>query len=259
MALPRLEVPQEVVKAYIIAQAVAHGLNPRIVIAIVKSEGGYDVNAHGDLTQGGSYGPFQFNLLSGSMGARFQAEKHLDPSDPKNWQAMVDYAIEYISAHRDVRSIQSQWHGVNNDPHINGPIVTSGVGSPQNVADFLAAVFAGWGNTGDSPGGPDPAPPVNDPIEPVAGECGPIMSVTWGGPGNAVPVPVFNGAALACEIQHSMEALGRELLTKLEDIGSETLLVTLKVLATLVAIALLVLGIAILTNAAQVLNGETEG
>lgn len=89
------------------------GVNPEIALRVANSEGnsppssrrggsifGVNINAREK-----SYGAFQLNTMGG-VGARFQKDTGLDPSDPKNEAATIKYALEVAR-----REGWKQWYG----------------------------------------------------------------------------------------------------------------------------------------------------
>jgi hypothetical protein len=94
---------------YIQEAAVARGIDPQVALRVAKSEGlargvwQSEVIGGDKDQQEPSYGPFQ--LLKGGgdtgfaegLGNRFEAETGLDPADPKNWKAAVDFALDVAS------------------------------------------------------------------------------------------------------------------------------------------------------------------
>lgn len=113
-----LSTTQEV-RDYVQAGAIARGIDPRIADSIVRHEGGYDPSrwtSPGDVTQGTSWGPFQLNYLTGSLGSLFTLATGIRlgaDNVQDTWQRQVDWTLDYLARIKDNKSaIQSQWHGV---------------------------------------------------------------------------------------------------------------------------------------------------
>jgi hypothetical protein len=88
----------QALRNYIIGRANALGLDARAVIADVMGEGGFQ-GAVGDVSLGGSYGPFQ--LFRGGAGAAAISRGYTTPSGLKTWAntpAGIDYALRGIAA-----------------------------------------------------------------------------------------------------------------------------------------------------------------
>lgn len=91
---------------YIRAMAQKYGINPDAAVAVAKSEGlsGFKSGIPGE----NSFGAFQLN--DKGMGAEFQKATGLDPSDPRNERATIDYAMKRAS----VIGNWGPWHGAKN-------------------------------------------------------------------------------------------------------------------------------------------------
>lgn len=113
---------------YIRKAAQARGIDPDIAVRVAKSEGlarntwQSNVN-HPTRGREPSYGPFQ--LLEGGkggwpagMGNDFRRQTGLDPSDPRNAFATVDFALD-----RAAKGGWSPWYGARN----------SGIGNMQGI------------------------------------------------------------------------------------------------------------------------------
>jgi hypothetical protein len=71
------------------AAAIKHGIDPDVAMRVARSEGLRDFL--GD--KGKSGGAFQL-YTGGGLGNEFQQETHLNPLDPKNEAATIDYAMQ---------------------------------------------------------------------------------------------------------------------------------------------------------------------
>lgn len=74
---------------YIRETAKKHGVDPEIALKVAKSEGLRDFSGDG----GKSGGAFQL-YTGGGLGNKFKKETGLDPLDPKNEKATIDYALQ---------------------------------------------------------------------------------------------------------------------------------------------------------------------
>jgi hypothetical protein len=87
---------------YIRQAAQQRGIDPDIAVAVARSEGGVDVFQQSKVRKNGvqepSFGPFQ--LLKGGngfpmgMGNDFMTRTGLDPADPNNAHATIDFALD---------------------------------------------------------------------------------------------------------------------------------------------------------------------
>lgn len=83
------------------AAALRYGIDPDVAVRVARSEG--LGNYRGD--HGTSFGAFQLHV-GGGLGDVFQRETGLDPRDPKNERAMIDWTL------RNVRRYGwGPWHG----------------------------------------------------------------------------------------------------------------------------------------------------
>lgn len=85
------------IEAYIRQSAIQRGINPDVAVAVAKSEGGLkDPTRQSDYVKNGvreqSYGPFQL-YMGGGLGNKALAAG-IDPRDPNQWQAGVDFALD---------------------------------------------------------------------------------------------------------------------------------------------------------------------
>ena len=83
---------------YIRQQAIARGIDPDVAVKVAQSEGLGSFQSS-VIQKGGqrepSYGAFQL-YTGGGMGNEFQQATGLDPSDPKNERATIDYALDNV-------------------------------------------------------------------------------------------------------------------------------------------------------------------
>lgn len=97
---------QEDVQNYIIQAAKAKGVNPDEALKVYAAEGlagdpteNWQSKIVADGKREESYGPFQLNMGPQGVGTIMLKETGLDPRDPKNWQAGVDYALGHAAKH----------------------------------------------------------------------------------------------------------------------------------------------------------------
>lgn len=84
-------------EAYIRQAARALGIDPDTAVKVAKSEGLQEGTWQSNIGKGTShreqsYGDFQLNT-QGGLGTEFQRQTRLNPTDPANWQRMVDFAL----------------------------------------------------------------------------------------------------------------------------------------------------------------------
>jgi hypothetical protein len=94
-------------EAYIRESAKKHGIDPDIAMKVARSEGlsNFQSGVFKNGKQEPSYGAFQL-YTGGGLGNKFQKETGLDPSDPKNERATIDYALGEAA-----KSGWGQWYG----------------------------------------------------------------------------------------------------------------------------------------------------
>ena len=98
-----------IIEAYIRQAAIARGIDPDIAVRVARSEGGLtDPVRQSDVVRNGvreqSFGPFQL-YMAGGLGNRALAAG-IDPRDPDQWQAGVDFALDEAK-----RAGWGQWYG----------------------------------------------------------------------------------------------------------------------------------------------------
>ena len=79
---------------YIRETAKKYGVDPDVALKVAKSEGLRDFSGDG----GKSGGAFQL-YTGGGLGNKFKKETGLDPLDPANEKATIDYALKHASQH----------------------------------------------------------------------------------------------------------------------------------------------------------------
>jgi hypothetical protein len=81
---------------YIRATAQKYGIDPDVAVRVARSEGlvGFTSGIPGEQ----SFGAFQLNT-QGGLGNVFRRQTGLDPSNPRNERATIDFALKYASQH----------------------------------------------------------------------------------------------------------------------------------------------------------------
>src|SRR5215831_2373084 len=104
------------------ATAQRYGIDPDVAVKVAKSEG------LGDFTgdKGTSFGAYQLHI-GGGLGDNFYRDTGLDPRDPKNENATIDYALRHAAS-----SGWSAFHGAANTGI--GPMAGIGGGGTQALA-----------------------------------------------------------------------------------------------------------------------------
>jgi hypothetical protein len=136
-------------EGYIRETAVKHGVDPDIAVKVAKSEGLRDFSGDG----GKSGGAFQL-YTGGGLGNTFQKDTGLDPLDPKNEKATIDYALQKAS-----QGGWGPWHGAKKvgvgeydgisgsgasaQGASDGKIPETTIGSPPAGTDTAQTGFAG--------------------------------------------------------------------------------------------------------------------
>jgi len=97
--------------AYIRETAAKYGIDPEVALKVARSEGLSTFQS--SVTQKGgkrepSWGAFQL-YTGGGLGNQFQKETGLDPSDPANEKATIDYALKTAA-----KVGWGPWHGAKN-------------------------------------------------------------------------------------------------------------------------------------------------
>ena len=90
--------------------AIKYGIDPEVALRVAKSEGlaNYQSTVVKKGVREPSWGAFQL-YTGGGLGNRFQKETGLDPKDPKNEDATIDYALRYAAKHG-----WGSWYGAKN-------------------------------------------------------------------------------------------------------------------------------------------------
>ena len=131
---------------YIRETAKKYGIDPEVALKVAKSEG-LSTFRSGVRTKSGkeepSWGAFQL-YTGGGLGNQFQKETGLDPSDPKNEKATIDYALKTAA-----KVGWGPWHGAKN----TGIGEYEGIsgGAAQTASTGAATATAGDTTSSDTP------------------------------------------------------------------------------------------------------------
>lgn len=161
-------------EAFIRAEAARRGINPNVAMAVAKSEGFNSfqstVRGNGPNGREDSWGAFQL-FMGGGLGNEFQKATGLDPRDPANERATIQYALDAARKggwgpfHGAKNTGISQWQGIDRgtaagnttktEVHIGSVVVQPKTDDPQQWAtEFGNAVrnraFAGQANGGQN-------------------------------------------------------------------------------------------------------------
>jgi hypothetical protein len=131
-----------------IAQAAQKwGVDPEIALRVAQSEGGLNDWIQSGVAKGGrrepSFGPFQLLVGGGDsgfpegMGNQLLKERGIDPRDPNNADAVIDFAMEQAS-----KKGWGQWYGAAKA----GVGKFDGIRGPQSVTDNAPNKTAGYGD-----------------------------------------------------------------------------------------------------------------
>jgi len=109
---------------YIGLTARKYGIDPNVALRVAQSEGlsSFSSGIRGE----NSWGAFQLNT-QGGMGSDFQRETGLNPADPKNEKATIDYALKRASRegwgafHGAANTGIGRWQGINRGVTANAP------------------------------------------------------------------------------------------------------------------------------------------
>lgn len=110
-------------EAYIRAAAAKRGINPNTAMAVARSEGFNSFQSSVPVAGGpngreDSWGAFQL-YMGGGLGNEFQKKTGLDPRDPNNERATIDFALDHASKnswaafHGAKNTGISPWQGIN--------------------------------------------------------------------------------------------------------------------------------------------------
>lgn len=176
---------------YIRQAAIARGIDPDITVRVAKSEGGVNDYIQSKVRKNGvqepSFGPFQLlvggqgTIFPEGMGNQMLRETGLDPRDPKNAQASIDFALDQAK-----NKGWGQWYGAK----AIGVTGKHGIGSQVASQQSSAPQASGT-----------PAPAMGDPITigtaPVAQSGGIMGAFSPGAVSSQQPDPSLRQAITA--------------------------------------------------------------
>lgn len=120
-------------EAFIRAEAIKRGIDPDIAMKVARSEG-FDTFQSSVIRRDGtrepSFGAFQL-YTGGGLGNIFQKQTGLDPADPKNERATIEFALDQAKA-----GGWSPWHGWRGAPNAGigaGVAANSGSGGGSST------------------------------------------------------------------------------------------------------------------------------
>jgi hypothetical protein len=85
------------IEQFIIQEAARQGIDPRIALAVARSEGLGNPVANAPSEQ--SYSAFQLNMARGAVGDQMLRQTGIDPSLPENEKAAIAYALRHVRQH----------------------------------------------------------------------------------------------------------------------------------------------------------------
>jgi hypothetical protein len=130
--------------AYIRERAGAYGIDPETALRVARSEGLR--NPIGD--NGTSFGAFQLHV-GGGVGDEFRRATGLDPSDPANERATIDYALKIAAQrgwapyHGAARVGVGQWEGISGKGAANDNLsarTSEGYAAQRDTAQYEARI-----------------------------------------------------------------------------------------------------------------------
>jgi hypothetical protein len=174
-------------KADLIRQtAIKYGIDPEIALKVAKSEGLSSFRSGVRTKSGGeepSFGAFQL-YTGGGLGNKFKAETGLDPSDPKNEDATIDYALRTAA-----KTGWGPWNGAKNTGIGEWQGITGKGGSNMDklkeAADQSGAVAADTTIKGTNTDTSTPDVAQSGPAAAAAGSTGDFLTKLKDPQGNA--------------------------------------------------------------------------
>ena len=120
---------------FIRATAMKYGISPEVALRVAKSEGLNSFKSgviQKDGTEEPSFGAFQL-YTGGGLGNQFQKDTGLDPADPNNEKATIDYALKHAS-----KVGWGPWHGAKNTGIGQYEGIGAGSGGAGATTDFYS-------------------------------------------------------------------------------------------------------------------------
>lgn len=147
-------------ETYIRGAAEARGIDPDVAVQVARSEGlyanpneAYQSNVYNGNRREPSFGPFQ--LHRSYLGRDFEQATGLDLTDPDNWAATVDFALDHAATngwgafHGAANTGISNQEGLQN-AQVFGPVVTAGIPTPRPDMTMHEQVIAGMNQARDA-------------------------------------------------------------------------------------------------------------
>jgi hypothetical protein len=143
--------------AYIRETAKKYGIDPEVALKVAKSEGlsTFQSSVVGKKGREPSWGAFQL-YTGGGLGNQFQKETGLDPSDPKNEKATIDYALKTAA-----KVGWGPWHGAKN----TGIGEWEGIGGAARTAASETGKASGYGGVGSDAAASERAAAGSDTVQ----------------------------------------------------------------------------------------------
>jgi hypothetical protein len=119
---------------FILETAKKYGIDPATALRVAKSEGlgNFQSGVFKNGVQEPSFGAFQL-YTGGGLGNEFQKETGLDPSDPKNEKATIEYALQKAS-----QGGWGPWNGAKNTGIGQFEGIGAGPGGAGTTTDFYS-------------------------------------------------------------------------------------------------------------------------
>jgi hypothetical protein len=131
-----INAPANEVSAYVTQAAEARGIDPAVPLKIFSGESSLDPTLVGD--GGTSFGVPQLHVTPGgkgnAVGDQFVRDTGLDPADPKNWKAAVDYSLDHAA--------KNGWNDWSVAKNLGIPQF-AGIGAPGRVSALRTAAPGG--------------------------------------------------------------------------------------------------------------------
>lgn len=131
-----INAPTNEVSAYVTQAAEARGIDPAVPLKIFSGESSLDPTRVGD--GGTSFGVPQLHVTPGgkgnAVGDQFVRDTGLNPADPKNWKAAVDYSLDHAA--------KNGWNDWSVAKNLGIPQF-AGIGAPGRVSALRTAAPGG--------------------------------------------------------------------------------------------------------------------
>lgn len=157
---------------YIREMAVKYGIDPDVAVKVAQSEGLSTFYGDGGQS-GGAYQLYTGTKGGGGLGTVFQKETGLNPLDPKNEKATIDFALKKAAS-----GGWGPWYGARNTgigpwQGIKAPTPIPGNVSANAATGMSADPQAGYTGTTSTPSGP---PSLLDSLKSTALNASPALN-----------------------------------------------------------------------------------